>query len=363
MDGQAKDSRIDAAMALLPLFRANAAKTEAARQALPEIIAALRDAGLFRVFQPPRVGGQPMPRTDWMNIVFELARACGSSAWVYMVLSSHAGMLMGFSPEVQDEVWGKDQDALLSSAVGPVGRARKAEGGYRLSGKFTFSSGCDFASWAVLGGRDIDDPAGKPLTFLVPLSDMALVDDWFTVGLAGTGSKTLLADEIFVAARRVHPAFAIAGTAAPAAFCYTTIGLAQGALDRFTDHIKARAQSRETDWPMIYNVAAEAQGKIDAARLLIDRDMREMAPFGPRAPLPPAMRARNQRDQAVATKLATEAVDALYSAAGASAIHVKSDFRRAYADTRAAALHAANSWTNAKHDGAVRFGQDYTPAW
>jgi alkylation response protein AidB-like acyl-CoA dehydrogenase len=241
--------------------------------------------------------------------------------------------------------------------------ARKVEGGYRLSGKFTFSSGRDFASWAVLGGRDIDDPTGKPLSFLVPLPDLDLVDDWFTVGLAGTGSKTLLADEIFVPARRVDPAFAIAGTAGPAAFCYTTIGLAQGALDNFVDHINAWAKSRDTDWPMIYNVVAEAQGKIDAAGLLIDRDMREMAPFGPRAPLPPAMRARNLRYQAVATKLATEAVDALYSAAGASAIHIKSDFRRACCDTRAAALHAANSWTNAKHDGAVRFGQDYTSAW
>src|SRR5215472_6158457 len=136
------------AEALVPVLRERAAKTEALRRIPEESIADLHSAGLFRMLRPARRGGSELPFSAIIELGAIIGRGCGSSAWVLNNLASHDWMLAYWPEPAQDEVWGPSPDALIASAfVFPGGRARKVAGGYRLSGRWPFSSGIDASNW------------------------------------------------------------------------------------------------------------------------------------------------------------------------------------------------------------------------
>lgn len=126
---------------------------------------------------------------------------CSSSAWVYGVLSLHNLFLSSWPADVHEELWGQNPDILISSSLAPR-QVRRTDGGYILTGGWPFSSGSDYADWAMLGGVAGGE---APAMLLVPMRDIAIVDDWQTLGLRGTGSKTLRLDEVFVADRYAIP--------------------------------------------------------------------------------------------------------------------------------------------------------------
>src|SRR5258707_5360739 len=143
---------------LVPVLRERAAKTEALRRIPDETIAGLQRSGLFRMLQPARVGGSELPYGAFVELAGVIGRGCGSTAWVLNNLASHHWMLGYWPKEAQDEIWGPSPDTLIGSAfIFPGGRARKAPGGYRLSGRLPFSSGVDSSAWnmiaAVVAGR------------------------------------------------------------------------------------------------------------------------------------------------------------------------------------------------------------------
>jgi len=186
-----------------------AASHEANRQAdvLPETIAAIKSAGLFRAFQPRRWGGlelDPRHTFDMQNL---FAEACVSTAWVFCVLSVQSFMLGRMDPLAQADVWGDDPDALVSSSFMPTGEVVPVEGGYRISGRFGFSSGSSHAAWAVVGGMVPPDqarPAPQMRLFLVPMQDIRIDRVWDTFGLRATGSNDLLIEDAFVPAYRTY---------------------------------------------------------------------------------------------------------------------------------------------------------------
>ena len=106
---------------------------------------------------------------------------------------------------MQDEIWGDDPDTLSSSSIAPYGQAVEVEGGVRFSGEFGWSSGCDHATWAILGFLRDDAEAGKVYSFaIVPRDDYEIKDNWFTAGMRGTGSKTLVVKDAFVPEHRIE---------------------------------------------------------------------------------------------------------------------------------------------------------------
>ena len=140
------------------------------------------------------------------RIVEELTYGCASSAWVYAVLAEHQWIIAQYPERAQIDVWGDDPAAVASSSLAPRAAAERGRsGGWRLSGRYTFSSGCDYAQWAILGAflGEMGDP--RHIAYLlVPLAEVEIVDDWQVLGLAGTGSKSLVLHDVFVPEHRVR---------------------------------------------------------------------------------------------------------------------------------------------------------------
>ncbi len=146
---------------LLPVLRERAQETEDARVVPAETVKALAEAGFFRLLQPARYGGLEADPMTFYTAVRMIAGACGSTGWVASVVGVHAWQLALFPAAAQEEVWGGDTNTRMSSSYAPTGRAQLAEGGHRLSGRWSFSSGCNHASWVLLGGIVTNDEGAR----------------------------------------------------------------------------------------------------------------------------------------------------------------------------------------------------------
>ena len=211
---EAERAVLERARALIPRLAERAPAATAARKLPAETIAEYREAGIMRILQPRRFGGMQGRFSLFSRIVEELTYGCASSAWVYAVLAEHQWIVAQYPEQAQIDVWGDDPEAVASSSLAPRAAAKRVPGGWRLSGRYPFSSGCDYAQWAILGA--FLGEAGDPRTIayaLAPLSEIEIVDDWQTLGLAGTGSKSLLLHDVFVPEHRtVMVADLFAGT-------------------------------------------------------------------------------------------------------------------------------------------------------
>ena len=199
----AGEALIAAAHAMVPALAAREAAATAARDVPAETINEYRGAGLLRALQPRRFGGLQLPFGYFSRIIEILAEGCASSAWVYAVLTEHQWIIASLPEQGQIDIWGDDPGAVASSSLAPREAAVRCDGGWRLSGRFPFSSGCAHAQWAVIGAR-CEDAGGRVATryMFVPMREVEILDDWHVLGLRGTGSKSLLLRDVFVPAHR-----------------------------------------------------------------------------------------------------------------------------------------------------------------
>ena len=194
---------LERARALIPRVAERASAAAAARQLPAETIDEYRAAGILRILQPRRFGGMQGRFSLFSRIVEELTYGCASSAWVYAVLAEHQWIIAQYPEEAQIDVWGEDPDAVASSSLAPREAARRVPGGWRLSGRYPFSSGCDYAQWAIIGTFLGEKGDPRHIAYLlVPLAEVEIVDDWQVLGLLGTGSKSLILRDVFVPEHR-----------------------------------------------------------------------------------------------------------------------------------------------------------------
>lgn len=381
------DQSVDAVLAevaeLLPTLRDRAQETEDARRIPAESIKALQQSGFFRLLQPKRYGGFEADPVAFYTAVKMLASACGSTGWVSSILGIHPWNVALFDDRAQQEVWGEDQDTLISSSYAPMGKSEIVEGGYRLSGKWSFSSGCDHGTWALLGGPAFKD--GKPvdfLTYLVPISDYTINDVWRTVGLRGTGSNDIVVDDVFVPEHRAlsfqvvskckgpgqevntSPLYKLPfGSVHPSTITAPIIGMAQGAYDAHVEHQRKRVRAayageaaKEDPFAMVR--VAEAGSEIDAAWLqLISNINEEYALVKAGEKIPFNLRLKVRRDQVRGTERAIFAVDRMFENSGGRALAEGTPIQRFWRDAHAGRVHAANDPERAyKMFGTGEFG-------
>jgi resorcinol 4-hydroxylase (FADH2) len=352
--------------------RERARETEQARCVSPELIALMREAQLFRIMQPAAYGGFEHGFDVFVEAVAAIAEGDGSTGWVFSLGAVHQWLIGHFPPEAQHEVWGQDTDTIAAGSYAPAGTAVLENGGHRLTGRWSFASGCDNAQWGLLGGM-ITTPAGRqPGFFLVPRREFLIDDDWNTMGLAGTGSKTIVANDILVPPHRaVTFADLLAGTAPgsavnrnplyrlsllaviPSCLVAPALGMARGALKAFVDQVGGRstrgavagANNRMAEFATIQLRVAEATASIDAAQLLLHRDLRETADLVARGEAVGLdMRLRNRLTHTFATRLLVQAVDAVFVAAGGSALGLHHPVQRFWRDIHAAGSHISLNW-------------------
>jgi alkylation response protein AidB-like acyl-CoA dehydrogenase len=354
--------------------RARAEQTETDRRIADDVIDRMREKGLFRILQPQAYGGFEYGFDVFARVVATIGQGCGSSAWVYGLGASHHWLTACLPAEAQEEFW-SDPEAIAMGSYAPVGKVVAVDGGYRLSGLWGFTSGCDNAQWFYLSGMiPPADNAGppKPAFFLVPRADGRIEDNWHTMGLAGTGSKNVVTTDAFVPTHRVvNFADLLAGTTpgtrihsnplyrqsflaiVPVCLVAPVLGMAEAALADFLEIAKVRTtrgavtggNSRMAELATIQLRVAEATGCIDAAQLMMFRDIedaRQAAVDGAASGLD--LRLRNRLDHAFCARLLVQAIDALFLASGGQGIFNAKPLQRYWRDAHAAAAHISLNW-------------------
>ncbi len=356
--------------ALLPALAARVHEAAELRRLPDETVADLGRAGLFRLLQPARWGGAEVDPGVFFEAQLTLATVCPSTAWVMGVVGVHAWQLALFPLAAQEEVWGESRDALISSSYAPTGKVERVDGGFKLRGRWSFSSGCDHCQWAFLGGLVPPERDGAPpemRTFLVPRRDYRIEDNWRTSGLRATGSKDLVVDGAFVPEHRTHRLVdgfrrASPGNEVNAAPLYrlpfgqvfvrsvstSAIGAALGALEAYDAAAATRVAAGDgrkvAEDPAAQLVAARAAAAIDEARVVLHRNFDEMMAAvraGRDLPLERRLRFRFDSSQAVVKCVA--AVDELFTASGGRAIFLDHPLLRFFLDVHAARAHYANN--------------------
>jgi resorcinol 4-hydroxylase (FADH2) len=364
---------VDQVRALRPDIESRALATAKAKRVPAETMEALRATGVFRTMQPRRFGGYEYGPAELAQIGFELGRACGSTGWCGTLAVCFGWKTAFFPLEAQQEVW-DDPDNLLAVSYTPSPKVEEADGGYRISGSWPYASGVDNAAWLILAV--LLPGKGTPPTLawcLVPVSDVTVDhDSWNVSGLEGTGSKTVaISDPVFVPNHRVLPVSAVFSgkvpgldvpgnyqarfgfpTFGPTALVSPIVGMAQGALDAFTETARgARHMSRPgvfekvAESALIQRLIGEASARIDAARALMLSSLQEgqdVVCAG--GTLEIELRARIRRNHGFAARTSAEVVNDIFVKSGAAAIDEKNCVQRFWRDANAAALHTSVDW-------------------
>ncbi len=374
---------IQRARDLVPEIRARAEETERNRRISPDIIAKVREAELLRTTRPREFGGFEYDAVVALEIALTISAACASTGWAVNGALSN-GISFGHYPiETQRELWGDGSDPFSCACFAPTGIAVPVDGGYRLSGKWSFASGVDHASWIRLGAfirspdsgdAEPDDGAkpGNGAFFLLPIGDVEIVDNWFVYGLCGTGSKDIIVENAFVPDHRVlrfsdtragrtsgadhhnNPLYRLPLLVLGASMLASTaVGAAKGAVADYLEMTNGRTTRgalagggfKMAEFATVQLRYAEASAAAEAAELILMNNIRgAMTKLRTGEEITVADRIRIRRDQAYATKLALQAVEALNASTGGAGLQLSNPIQRAWRDVNAVARHVSLNW-------------------
>lgn len=350
------------------------------RMVAEDVVAELRDIGLFRVMQPERWGGLEMDPIVFAEIQMALAEGDFSTAWIYGVLGVHPFQLALFDDRAAQDVWSEDNDTLIASSYMPAGRGEPVEGGFRLSGHWKFSSGSDHCSWIMLGGMVGDPSLGDYRTFLLPRADFKIEDAWHVLGLKGTGSQDIHVEGVFVPAYRVHDMKDAYGGTSPGLSVNTSwlyrlsfplvfgrtvsngcIGALQAMLDAFREYGAKRigttgsATANDADAQLICAEAFVAIAEMKSTLYSNYATMFECAKRGQETPLQQRLQIKYQ-GAAVAERCLNIA-SKIFRCVGGTGMYDEYPFGRIYTDMIAARQHVSNqSQVSGRNFGATLLG-------
>jgi alkylation response protein AidB-like acyl-CoA dehydrogenase len=364
------DILLQKARALAPVLRERAAATTQSRRVPAQTIQDYWDAGLWYLLKPKKFGGPELRPDVAFTIAKELGRGDGSAAWIWAVFTIHDLLVALWPEEFQHEYWAKN--TLSASSFAPMGKATPADGGFRITGKWSFCSGVDNSDWLLLGVFFGPPSGGSPAPdiryVMIPTSEAEVVDDWHVFGLKGTGSKTVVVKDSFVPNHRILALADMLQANTPGSRVHTsplykasvwsiipyTIsssanGIARGALEAFIEEMKVREGSFDhsplAKKPAFQLAVAEASAMIDAADLLWRRSFTEtIDKVMAGEPLSMEHRARSRRDQGFAVKLAKEAAEKLFTATGGRGLYEGNHVQRCFADLHAIQGHIVAGW-------------------
>lgn len=203
--GRSPRELVGRAAALVPMLRERAAAAEKARRVPAESYDALAEAGIFRMTAPRDRGGDEADFQTQCDVLAEIARGCPSTSWVATIFSAMSWLAAVFPDEAQDEIFASG-DPRVSGVFSPTGTAVRVDGGFRVSGRWPFNTGCHGAEWTVLNAvLDAGSDQAMPTCVIARSRELTLLDDWHASGMSATGSNTVVADNVFIPAHRALP--------------------------------------------------------------------------------------------------------------------------------------------------------------
>ncbi len=364
-------------------FRNRADQARQERKVPEQSVRELQDAGFFLALQPEAFGGFELDPQDFFRMQSAIAEGCMSTAWACGIVAVHAFQLALMDRRAQDDVWGEDIHTRVSSSYAPLGKVEVVEGGFRLSGRWGWSSGCEHCSWVLLGAII---PEEGYRTFLLPRSDYEIVDTWQSMGLQGTGSNDILVEDQFVPDYRTHKQVdgftgnnpGITEDSAPLyrlpwaqtfirVVSTPAIGAAREGLRQYTEMVVGKASGDPTklsgDVSTVERIAAASNG-IDEMEAVLYRnfdDMMAAARSGESIAIEDRARYRYQASLVIQKSM--DVIDSLFSSAGGSSVFLGSGIQQRFLDIHTARAHVANNPTPfSRNLGSVLVGaenQDY----
>jgi len=375
---------IDRARAMIPELLSRARKAEQDRAVPRETFEQFTEEGFFRIHQPERYGGCAWDIGMMVRLGAELGQGCGSSCWIFSNLAVQNWILGMNNPEAQEDVWGDNPTALVASSFpAKGGKVERADGGLVANGLWSFASGVDFADWnnmQVFVPPENGEGPPEHRFALVPKSDYEIVDDWFSPGLAGTGSRSIKLDNVFIPEHRTIPSTKLMGGPSPGSeinpgalyrvppltlgtkvFASPALGIAKGALATIENELGARntvGNAPMAELPTVQIRVAEAGAEIEAAEALLLKDCADATATAEAGGVPVIDdRARWRRNNAFAVQLCVRAVERLNPLIGARGLTPENDFLRMFRDVHAASLQITVAWDiQSVNAGRIRFG-------
>ncbi|MEX2453794.1 MAG: acyl-CoA dehydrogenase family protein [Rhodospirillaceae bacterium] len=358
------------------LISEKAAETEKARRVSLELADEMRERDFFRMFQPKRFGGLEYDLATVIRCVLEWSAADASIGWVCSLATVHQWGVAQFPLECQEDVWGDDPGTIVCGSYAPAGECVAVEGGYRITGEYHFASGVDIMGWALLGvffPPEREDGPRQPGFVMVPKSDYTVLDNWHVVGLAGTGSKSIVCKDVFVPKhRRVTFAEMASGNSPgykalqsalyrypilsiiPFGISSPALGCLKGALEVFLDAMNSRTTrgavvlggAKVREFQAVQMRVGRAAANLKAARGMLFEQIEEtrakVVDHGDL--LTVADRIENRIAQAKTVELSVEGLDQLFGAVGGQGLNTSQHIQRAWRDAHAIAHHISFNW-------------------
>jgi len=360
-EGRPGGQPLERARALAPLLDRCAEAVEAERRLVPALLDGLHEAALFRLLLPRALDGGEVDPVTFVEVVEEIAKTDGSAAWCLCQAGGCAMTAAYLSPEVAREVFG-DRRAVLAWGPGPAARAVAVDGGYRVTGTWSFASGCRHATW--LGGHcPVVTPEGQPRrradgrreerTMLFPAASAELVDVWHVSGLRGTGSDAFTVTDLYVPhaysvsrddpaeRRQPGPLYCFpAGSLYASGFAGVAMGLARAMLDAFVELARDKTPrgGRRTlrDNHVVQSQVAQSEARLRSARMFLLGSLAEIwRDVGRSGALALEQRMTIRLAATYAIHQARDVADTVYAAAGSSAIFTAGAFERRFRDMHA----------------------------
>ena len=373
---------MDRVRAMIPAFAERAAAAEEARRLPADSVRDMLDAGLARILMPPRFGGYGLDFEAWLDAILELSKADASHGWCASLIVHHAHLIAQFPEETQQALWAGGPDVAIAASFAPRALATRVDGGYRISGlDSSFASCVDHSTWVMVGALVHDSGASEWLLFMIPRGEIEVRDTWFTAGMRGTGSNTIVTDNVFVPGTRMlrlsdlrpgkgpgaetndSPIYRIPFFFyAPLTFAAPMLGAAMGAYDHFRKSTKTR---RSVDGALVAEKTsvqvgmARAAADLDAAEMLLRRAAQIPNVHGEELQ---RLLARTIRDFARVSELSVAAIDALIALSGSAGFASSHPIQRAWRDIHFAASHISlNTEANHSHFGRLELGLGRDP--
>jgi len=376
------DALLEAARNLAPVLETRMEACNTDRRIPDETIADFHDAGFFRMLQPREYGGFEMDPQVFYAVCLEIARTCMSSAWVLGVVGVHNWQLNLFDEPAASDVWGEDTSVLISSSYAPVGKVTPVDGGFKLSGRWSFSSGCEHCDWIFLGAvvptEELPWDMRNYRTFLLPKSDYKIVDNWDVVGLRGTGSHDIVVKDAFVPEYRTHRMWEDDGgrkfmhkpplyrlpfmQVFSRAVCTPTLGALEGALEKYVAVAKTRLAGAIMmhDDPNAKRLAADVDAAVTSMKITLFQNFDQMMAAARAGEICNLLdRARFRYAGATVADQCVQLSSRMLKACGSGAIRHGSALLNQHHDIVASQAHIANvSEPYAVNLGGMLFGQD-----
>jgi len=329
----------------------------------------LLEGGFVRSLQPARWGGGEVSLLEYVDAIMEIARVSPSAGWVAGVIAVHPWQLALFDEKAQHEMWGEDPAMMHSSSYNPTGKAEKVAGGYKLSGRWSFSSGCDHCRGVMLGAIcGTGDVMGKAVpefrSFLL-LSDQYRIDDnWHVAGLKGTGSKDIVVENAFVpdyrsqshidygmnlplAGQKLNdgPLYRLPWSVVfHMALAASVLGIAHGFVYSWIEQTRNRTLSfggRAADDALTQQRLAEALWYVDVTETRMRTDALELWQMAEaREPVPMQLRAQVRWRINRGSELVAQAISDLFRVASGRAVFLDHPLQQRFQDLQAAMAHA-----------------------